>query len=319
MINDTVRFRQWLAAANPSCYYGGDNQFLPRLTKRLIVNTTSSHHTTSRAVLLPLRPLLLLLLPLLAGTAGTGLFYPQIYTGLVPEHLIPESQGQDAITLLLAIPLLFQALRWLGRRDLRGSILAAGVLGYTAYVYIIYAYGGVTNWLFLAYIACLGLAASGLSAIQRDVRAFSVPSDIGESLPRRTVALFFWAISLLLAVLWIALAVNSSIARVPSEANLIIVTDLAFVIPALTLSGLWLWQARPEGVLLGSSLLVLLAVLMLSIVVGQGLKIMQGFVPQWGLVALFGAMAVGAIWLTIPVFRALSGTVTAKESPRIRR
>lgn len=247
--------------------------------------------------------LIIVLLPLLAATAASGLFFPKVYAGVVPSHLIPESQGQDAVTLFLAVPLLLLALRWLRAGDVRGPIAVAGTLGYTAYVYIIYAYGGVANWLYFAYIACLGLSVYGLTAVLVQTPPPALDLD---QLPRRAMALFNWAISALLVVVWAGLATTAIAAREPSEANAILVTDLAFVIPALVLVGVWLWQKRPYGVLLGGVMLVLLVVLTLSIVAGQIMKIAQGFTPQWFLVGLFGVIAVGALVLVVPTFRRLA-------------
>lgn len=244
-----------------------------------------------------------ILIPLLVITAVSGLFFPQVYDGLVPAHLIPESQGQDAVTLFLAVPLLIMALRWLQARDLRGTIVAAGTLGYTSYVYIIYAYGGLANWLYFAYIACLGLSVYGLIAVLVQSPINLLPAD---KLPRRAIAIYNWLISALLVVVWGGLALAAIAAREPSEANLILVTDLAFVIPSLTLAGVWVWQRRRWGVLLSSALLVMLVVLMLSIAAGQIMKFAQGFEPVWGLVGLFGGIALGALVLAVLTFRGLT-------------
>ncbi len=247
--------------------------------------------------------LIVTLLPLLLVTSAGGLFFPQLYVGVVPAHLIPESQGQDAVTLFLAVPLLLLALRWLRAGDVRGPIVAAGTLGYTAYISIIYAYGGVANWLYFAYIACLGLSVYGMLVV---LLPTPPPAVDAEQLPCRAVAIFSWVISLLLTVVWAGLAIMAMAAREPSEANAILVTDLAFVIPALLLVGAWLWQKRPYGVLLGGVILVLLLVLTLSIVTGQLMKIAQGFAPQWFLMGLFGAIAAGALLLAAPTFRGLA-------------
>jgi hypothetical protein len=247
-----------------------------------------------------------ILLVLLVITAVTGLLFPFVYEGLVPAHLIPESQGQDAVTLFLAVPLLLVAMRWLWQGQMRGTIVAAGTLAYTSYVYIIYAYGGVANGLYFAYVASLGLSVYGLIAVLVQAQTAQLPPDAADRIPRRAIAIFNWTISALLVVVWGGLATSAIVTRVPSEANLILVTDLAFVIPALVLAGIWLWQRQVWGVLLSAALLVMLVVLMLSITAGQIMKFAQGFEPAWGLVGLFGGIAVGALILTGLTFRSLS-------------
>lgn len=237
-----------------------------------------------------------------AAVSAVGVARFDVYEGLVPPHYIAESRGQDLVSLLIAVPLLGVGLRGLRRARPWATMLTAGALLYVAYVSILYAYGGVANPLYFGYVACLGLSAFGLWRVwsRAELRAFE---GVAASVPRRTVAVFLWIVSALLLVIWGGMGAAAIGEGAPSEANTILVTDLAFVIPGFVLAGAWLWRGRAEGALLGGSALSLNVVLNASIVAGQAMRPVHGFEPSWALGGFFAAIGLISLALLVPFLR----------------
>jgi hypothetical protein len=92
---------------------------------------------------------------LLYGSRGLYETYPARLAGLV---------GQDVITLLVGLPLLFASLWLTGRGSNRGLLVWTGTLFYFAYSYYFYVIGGF-NALFLLYIAIVSTGLYGLLSL----------------------------------------------------------------------------------------------------------------------------------------------------------
>ncbi len=92
---------------------------------------------------------------LLYGSRGLYDSYPASLAGLV---------GQDAVTLVVGIPLLVVSM-WLTRRgSTRSLFLWTGALFYFAYSYYFYVAGGF-NALFLVYIAIVSTSLYGMLSL----------------------------------------------------------------------------------------------------------------------------------------------------------
>ncbi|MCA9617380.1 MAG: hypothetical protein KC731_00065 [Myxococcales bacterium] len=243
------------------------------------------------------------LVALEAIVSATGLVHPAVYEGLVPAHYVAESRGQDAVSLVLGIPALLVGLAGVRRGRLASAVLTIGALLYIAYVSVIYAYGGVANVLYFAYVACLGLACFATWRVGSLVDLETVGALFLRPPLTKSVAVFLWLESLLLLLVWGGLGAAAIAAGAPSEANTILVTDLAFVIPGFILAGVWLWQRRPHGVVLAGSALVLNVILNASIAAGQLMRLFHGIEPAWPLAGMFGFLGAASLALAIWFFR----------------
>ena len=242
---------------------------------------------------------------LLIITAVAGLFVAGTYDGFVAPLHLAESQGQDATTLFVGLPLLTVALLWTRRGAVQGPILWAGAMGYFLYIYLIYAYGGVYNWLFFAYVAVCGLSLFALIGILLGIDVEQVTDKVAATMPTRWIAGFFAGTALLLTLMWGGLALAAMAAGETADANVIIVTDLIAVIPAFALTAVWLWQGRAWGYVLSGVLFVQAVTLGMSIVAGQLVALIKGVEPAWGLAGFFLAFTVLGLGLAILYFRNL--------------
>lgn len=230
-------------------------------------------------------------LVLLAAASLVGGFLPGIYDGLVSPAQVPESQGRDLVSLFVAAPLLFVSLRGGRTRGFWARATTVGVLGYAAFVFVLYAYGGVVNRLFFVYVAGLGASVIGLGSLLLE------PAEAEPPVPTRlakATGLFLLGTALVLTVIWCNLGAIAIVRGRPLEANLVMVTELAFVLPAMVAVAVASLK-RFDGAAFGSTaVLTLLTLLMGSVVAGQLARYGWGIEPMWALTALFASIGVGS-------------------------
>ena len=159
--------------------------------------------------------------------AGIGLFYHDAgssysFTTLHGQSVLIYGQGlyrydipivavgfraADAITLVLALPLLIISLVLYQRGKLRGGLLLAGVLAYFLYYYGSMAFGAAYNPLFLAYVV---LFSASLFALVLSLRSFDVlelPTHFSAGLPRRSIGIFLIVSGVILSLVWLTLSI----------------------------------------------------------------------------------------------------------------
>ncbi|MCB0071641.1 MAG: hypothetical protein KDE20_09300 [Caldilineaceae bacterium] len=242
---------------------------------------------------------------LLLITAAAGLFVAGTYDNFIAPLHLAESQGQDATTLFVGLPLLIVALLWTRQGAVQGPILWAGAMGYFLYIYLIYAYGGVYNWLFFAYVAVCGLSLFALIGILLGIDAEEVARRVTPTMPTWWIAGYFAGTALLLTLMWGGLAFAAMAAGETADANVIIVTDLIVVIPAFALAAVWLWQGLAWGYVLSGVLFVQAVTLGISIVAGQLVALIKGVEPAWGLAGFFLAFTMLGLVLALLYFKNL--------------
>ena len=224
---------------------------------------------------------------LLALTSFAGLFVSNTYVNFVEPLHLAESQGQDFTTLFVGLPLLIIAMIWTQRGSARGPIFWAGALGYFLYIYIIYAYGGVYNIFFFAYVAICGLSLFSMIGILLGIDTDKIAQHVDPKMPIKWIAVYFIGTAILLTLMWGGMAMASIAAGETADANVIIVTDFISVIPAFVLAAVWLWQRKAWGYVLSGVLFVQAVTLGVSIVAGQVVAFIKGVEPTWGLAIFF--------------------------------
>lgn len=173
-----------------------------------------------------------------------------------------QAIGQDFVTLLVGIPLLLATTYLAARGSLRWKLLQAGALWYFTYTYLLMAFGGSFNQLFLVYVALYSasLFAFILSLLAIDVG--QLPARVSPRFARRTIAWLVIGIGGVLALLWLgrivpALTSGGAPAGLESSSTLFVQAgDLGLVVPLALLTGTLLLARRPAGYLLAGVLLV---------------------------------------------------------------
>lgn len=227
----------------------------------------------------------------------------------------------DAITLVLAIPLLVIATLRYRRGSLKGGLLLTGTLAYFLYNYVSVAFGAAYNNLFIVYVALMAasLFALILALTSFDLRALL--THFSTSLARRGIGVFLIVSGVILSLVWLALSIVPALlaSTAPPEVGagttfMTGVVDEGIVAPALIVSGALLLRRAPIGYLLTGMLLVFTDVLGANLLAGGIAQLATGVMgigPFIGATLPFVVLTVIALWFTIAFFRHCSDAVTS--------
>ena len=209
---------------------------------------------------------------LVAIAAGLGFFIEGLYRD--PSSLIAQAMGQDVVTLVVALPALVISAFLASRGSARGRLVWLGVLGYVVYTYLTYAFGIRFNSLFLVYVALLGCSLYALigGLATTDFEALKV--RFPQKMPVNAASVFLAVVAILFYFVWLSEAVPAvllgevpqSVVEDGTPTNVVHVVDMAWLLPGMVLTAVWLWRERAIGYALAGALLTLLALLVLAIV-----------------------------------------------------
>ena len=273
-------------------------------------------------------------------SVGIGLFYQdggisyaftnlhgqsvQIYGQGLYQYDIPiiavGYRAADAVTLLLALPLLLISLLLYRRGRLRGGLLLTGILAYFLYTYCSMAFGAAYNPLFLFYTV---LFSASLFAFVLSLMSFDVPglpTHFAAGLPRRSIGVFLIVSGGILALVWLALSLVPALLRntVPLEVAsyttfITGVVDIGIVAPALVVSGSLLLRSAPIGFLLSSTMLVFTSTLGMALLAAGIAQLSTGVVTigQFlGFTVPFAILTLIALVFTFIFYRKCSDVTT---------
>jgi hypothetical protein len=165
---------------------------------------------------------------------------------------------QDFVSLLAA-PCLVAAMYWAQRGSRRATVIWCSVLVYTAYYFSFYVFDNVYNVFYPLYMALLGLSVYSLGGLLVNVKLPVFAAGADAKMPVRTLSIIL-LIALLFVPLWGAMIVQDIQAQQARPVALVFVLDLCFLLPAIAIASVQLWQRRPLGYLLAGILLVKAAV-----------------------------------------------------------
>jgi hypothetical protein len=250
---------------------------------------------------------------------GRGLYeFDTLFTGAA-------NKGTDAVTLLVAIPVLVVAIVLYRRASHRGGLLLLGALPWFLYVGASYALGAVAyNELFLVYVALLSASLFAFVLTFRTMEA-ATPSWFSDRLPRRGPAAFMVASGLVTLGVWLmeplGTLVTGSLPKYLGTYSTLFThaLDMAVIVPAALVAGVLILRRRPLGYLVAMSLLVLeamLAPMMIAQTLSQvraGISFTAGEVV--GVLAGFGVLAVIAVWVAVAILRSVAAAASAPIRP----
>jgi hypothetical protein len=233
---------------------------------------------------------------LLVIASASGLFISDLYRD--NPNLRAQAIGQDAITLVVALPALLMSAFFTGRGSLRARLIWLGILVYIVYTYASYAFGIRFNPLFLAYVALLGCSTYALIGGLVTTDWAGLKAGFTEQTPVKAVSIFLVLIAGFFYLTWLSEAVPASLSGIPPQSvredgtstNVIHVLDMAWLLPALLIAAVSLWRKQPMGYALAVALLgnlVFLALAILSMVVFQARGGEPLDIPS---VVMFGAL-----------------------------
>lgn len=258
-----------------------------------------------------------LLAVLVLFTSTCGLVLPATYAREVPLWAI-QAAGQDIANLLVA-GLLAGCTYFVSRRSLPAYLVWLGLLLYVIYAFAIYAFAIRFQFLFLCYVAVLGLSgftlAGGLMAADRE----SVARVLRKNPALQHAAVLLGTIAVLFIVLWLSSIIPDILAgTVPADVaamgllvNPVHVLDLAFFLPGMLATAYLVRRDGPTGCLMAVPMLVFAITMGLGIVAMNLLSILAGLpysVPALIMVTLI------IVLCTVQVYRCLAETGETGDS-----
>jgi hypothetical protein len=180
-----------------------------------------------------------------------------IYAGTDPK-LLPLFVGQDALNLVVGLPILLGSM-WLARRgSLIGLLLWPGALFYLLYDYGYYALGAPFNWFFVAYLVLIALSTYAMIAVVVSIDGAAVRERLASAVPARSIGGFLAALAVLFTMLWTAISVSALVGGTSLDpvARTVTIMDLTVQLPALLLGGVLLWRRQSLGYVVAAGLLL---------------------------------------------------------------
>jgi hypothetical protein len=241
------------------------------------------------------------------AAAGTGIWRPEIYDGVVSRELIPGAYSQDLLSVAAGVGLLYLA--WAARPDrAKHQIVAMGLLGYLFYAYGIYVIERTYNGLYLFYMAVFALSFWAMvtagATMGRDAPFVSLPRGLGIVSAAGAILqpLIFYP-------LWIMmlLPLMRSGEQIDSLYSVFIL-DLCFIMPAFLVLSLLTYRNHRTGLLLLPALYVLGFTLIFSLAVGEMVKPLFGAEPS--MAALLPALGLSGLFLVLGILHLAKLQVT---------
>lgn len=209
---------------------------------------------------------------LVAAASLAGLLRPDLYS-LETKDWLAQTSAQDTVDLFLVVPVLIIAALFAHRGERLAEAIWGGTLLYLLYTFIIYCFFIHFNSLFLVYVGSLGLTAYSLLYYLR-ISQRRTPVSI-QSLQRRVVGIYFIAIAIAFAFLWLSEVIPAVQSGIPPASlalaglvtNPVHVLDLAFFLPGTAIIGILLLRNHRIGVQLAPVLLVFFILMDITIAV----------------------------------------------------
>jgi hypothetical protein len=242
---------------------------------------------------------------------GAGVYqYDTVFAGA-------GNRGTDAVTLLVALPLLVVAVLGYRRGSLRWQLMLTGVLVWFLYVYATMAVGTAFNPLFALYVAVF---SASLLAFVIVVTTIDVAALAGQlpRLPRRAPAVLMLISAVATTLIWwvpvLAAQLTGTVpARLDTYTTLVTTAiDAAVITPAAVAAGVLILRRQVWGYLLAMPLLILEAMLAPTIAAQTISQLNAGIALAPGEIA--GPLA-GFLVIAIVAIAVLVGTLRAVQQP----
>jgi len=235
-----------------------------------------------------------------------GLAVPSIYAALTPAFL-PQALAQDVADLAIAAPALLLTAVLALRGSLRAYLLWLGVVTFTVYNYVIYAFSIPFGPLFLLWVAVLGMSIYALIGGVAMVRHEVIQARFVNRRRAQVVGAVLVVVAVLFAFLWLsedlpallAGAAPKSVVEMGVPTNPVHVLDFAFFLPAGVLSGVLLLKRVPLAYTLSPAFVVFLILTGTPILLTPVVQAGRGEVASWGVVVPIGTLTLVLVALLV--------------------
>ncbi len=175
-----------------------------------------------------------------------------------------SARGTAIVMLVAGEPLLLAAMYLASRGSLRARIVWLGLAAYFTYNGVMLVIGTPLNQLYLLYEAMLSLSIWTVALVAKSIDLDELRRSFSLSFPRRALAIYLLVIVTLNTVLWLKGAVPAMLStgspQVLEGTGLTTVPtydqDLAFWLPLIAVSAVWMWRGIEMGRLIAGATFV---------------------------------------------------------------
>jgi hypothetical protein len=242
---------------------------------------------------------------LLAVATGCGLLIQGLYHDTA--GFAAQAIGQDFISLTVTFPALIISAILTGRGSGRARLVWLGILTYIVYTYAIAAFNVRFNQMFLVYVALLGFSIYTLifGIVYTDLA--KIKALFEEKTPVKTVSTFLAVLAMLFYFLWLRELVPSLIkGTVPKSitdsglpTNAVHVLDMAWMLPVMLMTAVWLRQKQPVGYTLAGILLTFIFIMGLALISMTAFMKRLNQPVEMEIIAFFGMMSTASLFVLI--------------------
>jgi hypothetical protein len=242
------------------------------------------------------------IIALLAMVASaSGLFIHDLYRD---NPLVTSAfKGNDLVTLVIAVPTLIVAMILAMRGSRRAHLVWIGMLVFTLYNYAFYLFGAAFNRLFWVYDALFALSIYALIYGISQLDADDISQGFGAKTPVKWISGFMLFFAMFLGGMWVARSLSFFVTgQVPQDiiqtghpTGVVYAIDLALLVPGLVLGGLWLWQRRPWGYVLGAVMMIKATTYALALIAMSAFSDRAGIPGAWELAPLWVFLGAGCL------------------------
>lgn len=227
------------------------------------------------------------------------------------ESFAVQGLAQDAVTLVVGVPLLAIGIVLFRKGKVSGYLLTSGTFFYFAYSYLLYMMGVFFNELFLLYVMLFSASTAGLILSVSATSSGEIAAAFSDRFPRRVVGIFCLLIGVMLTVMWAMRIIPAYIDGVPpiglAHYTTLVVqaADLSIVVPTALTAGILLLRRRPAGYILAPILVIKGFTLSLALTAMLAAQALAGIPLPPGETVPFLLITIGTLALLVVTLRAV--------------
>ena len=206
-----------------------------------------------------------------AGLLNQTIVYPT-------EELLQSFVPNDAVNLVIGLPILLGSM-WLARRGkLIGLLLWPGALFYVFYTYVVYVFSMPVNVAFLMHLTLVTSSAYAMIGLIAGIDGKAVQDQLTGSVPERFGGGVLAGLGFLIFVRVASVMVSGLVSQTPfTETELALNVSDFVLAPAWVIGGVLLWRRRALGYVTGLGLLFQASMLFIGLIF---IMILQPFITE---------------------------------------
>lgn len=233
-----------------------------------------------------------------------GAFNPDTYAQDA-DYFATQGIAQDYISLFVTVPVLLISFFFALKGSKRALLVWLGMLLYTLYSYILYAFFVSFNRHFLVYSATLTLSLYAFIGTLSTMDKAAVMEAVLKNRKnperfKRTTAIVLFVVAAIFYMLWLSEVIPAltggytpqSIIDNGLPTNPVHVLDLSILLPGLILTGVMILRGKPLGFVLAPTFFGYAAMLGLAIIAMVILTLLEGYPLEIPPVVIFTTLTV---------------------------